>query len=228
LEEAIEKTNSFSGYAWGVWGSNDMFDNSTKGYLDFTAPERSTAHFFTTRQNCNSIQLDTTLENLYDSVKVKYQDASGESKYVTVEQSITPISYNGGNNQFQLDAGVATESSAQSIGQLFLDIIGNSPPAKGTIVLSGTIQHHEKGDIPAHYLRADGSNIKITDILGGYNKSLIESNHVDYQTIFPIKRVVVSVKEGEPEVTIEVDQTNDSLTALQARLEVNQIARNLG
>jgi len=68
-------------------------------------------------------------------------------------------------------------------------------------------------------MRADGSNIRVPDVLPARDLFSL-SLQPDRLTTFPIKRVSVDASGPVPKVTAEVDQVNDLMSQLTARLQL--------
>jgi hypothetical protein len=70
-------------------------------------------------------------------------------------------------------------------------------------------------------MRADGSAIRLIDVLPT-SQLLSLTTAPDRRTTFPIKEVVVDASNmAEPKVTINVDQVNEAMSALQARVSLD-------
>jgi hypothetical protein len=116
-----------------------------------------------------------------------------------------------------IDGGQLTKAGAETLGDIALALTGGFAPARGSLTLKGAANHYQRGNIPAHFMKADGSNIQIRDILPS-TTALALDNTPDRRSTFPIKRVSVDCSGDVPAVTVDLDQTHDRLTQLQARL----------
>jgi hypothetical protein len=112
---------------------------------------------------------------------------------------------------------VLTQAGAQTLGDAYLAINGGEAPGRGHVALSQSIRHKDHGLLPPWFMRADGSNIRVPDVLPSRDVFDL-SGEADRRTTFPIKRVQVDCSGANPKVRVEVDQSDDRLSVLQARL----------
>lgn len=224
-EDVIADVNQYEGCNWGTWGPDSPLDTSTNGQFDFTDPDYTTQHWFATRAELEDIDLHSELSTLYDQVDVHYTDTGGASR--TVRRTATvPDLVNAGMSPrtYDLEAGTQAPAEAQTLGDSFLALSGGFAPARGSVVVAAPVRHYSRGLLPPCYLRADGSNFRIPDVLP--STTLFELSSVpDRRTTFPIKRVNVDAGGSKLSATVELDQTNDLLSVLQARLSsANELA----
>lgn len=221
-EGVIEDANRFSAHerTWGTWGPDSPLDTSTDGQFDYVEIDSTTQHWLAFREECDDLDLHTELSTLYNQVEVHYADVSGASKVVTRTATVPDLDDAGITRTARLDGGTMTAAAAQTLGDAFLALSGNFAPARGSVTLSHPIRHHERGELPPHYIRADGSNLRLPDILP--SETLFElSTTPDRRTTFPIHRVEVDASGDQVQVNVDLDQTNDVLSSLQARLELS-------
>lgn len=218
-EDAISQVNQLFSYDWGTFGPRSVFEHETDGYFSWKARDTATQHWYALRSECDDLQLNDETQALYDSVDVAYTDTQGQQQVITRTTSVGALADAGFSRRAKLDAGTMTASGAAALGDVFLTLTGQQPPARGSITLSGPITHYRRGKLPPHYLRADGSNIRVPDVLPSSDAvSLSSAAAPDRRTTFPIKRVSVDAAGNVPKVTVEVDQSNDLLSVLQARM----------
>lgn len=220
---AITKINETHQHerVWGTWGPDSPLDAGTDGYFDYTATEPTTAHWFAPRADCDDLDLHTELSTLFNQVQVQYQDVAGSRQTVTRTASVPELDEDGITKTATLSGGTLTTTLAQQLGDAFLALSGSFAPARGSATISRPINHKDRGALPPHYMRADGSNLRVPDILPSTTLFELTSNP-DRRTLFPLKRVEVDCSGAYPTTRVELDQTNDVLAALQARLDLER------
>jgi hypothetical protein len=216
-EEAIRAVNAFFGYDWGTWGPSSVFDSSTNGFFRWTSRDTTSVAWEVSRQDCDDIALNVEMSSLYNSVDVHYTDPAAPGDQIVTRTAVVEALVSAGiNRKAVLQGGTMTLAAAQTLGDIALALSGGRP-ARGSIRLTTPIRHRTRGRLPPHRIRADGSNIKLRDILPAVSL-LGLSSAPDRRSTFPIKRVSVDASNQVPTVSVEVDQTFDALSILQARL----------
>jgi hypothetical protein len=220
-EEIVTALNEVEAHhrTWGTWSPDRPLEISTDGQFDYVALDQTTHHWITSRAACDDLDLHTELSTLFDAVDVHYTDPSGAPHQLTRTASVPALNDANLPRTARLDAGSKTTEGAEALGDAFLALSGNFAPARGSVTRTQPIRHHLRGELPAHYMRADGSNLRLLDILPSASLFELDADP-DRRSTFPIKRVDVDAGGEVPRVTIDVDQTNDVLSALQARLAV--------
>jgi hypothetical protein len=217
-EDALRTINSFFGYDWGTTGPTSVLDTSTTGYFYWKAPDLTTAHWFARRADCDDVALNVELAQLYNAVIVTYQDpTTSGTQTVTRTATVHALNGVGLTRTARIDGGTLTLAGAQTLGDAFLQLTGQQSPARGSVTLSQPISHYQRGVLPPWHMRADGANLRLPDVLPSKD-ALSLSAAPDRRTTFPIKRVSVEASGQTPKVTVDVDQANDRLSVLQARL----------
>jgi hypothetical protein len=227
IEDGIVKANEFdsSTRTWGTWGPNGALLSqvaSWEGYFDYVEIKNSPS-WYCFREECEDIDLSTEMSSLYDRVEVKYTPNDGVQRYVVrttvvrdlVEAGMSP-------RTFALDAGQATAEDAAALGDAFLALSGGFAPARGSVAIAQPqIRHATKGRIPSHWMRADGSAIRLIDVLPNYQAMGLSSTP-ERRSTFPIKEVVVDASDrAQPRTTVTVDQSREDMSVLQARLSLD-------
>lgn len=223
-EAAIEDMNRLEGADWGTWAPDSPLDRSVEGQFDLTTKQSSTQHWFTLRANCDEVDLHDETSTLYGAVDVTYTTANGIQRTVRVSTDVPDLDAAGLTRVYQLDAGEAELTDAESLGEVFLAVFGQFAPARGSLKVVGPLRHYRRGELPPEYMRANGSNVRIPDILPSTTALSLDSTP-DRRTTFPIKRVEVDCSGGEPAAAVELDQANDLLSVLQARMGLAQELR---
>jgi hypothetical protein len=219
FEQMIVDTTRFEnpGVDWGTWGPDSVLDNSLNGLFDWKAKDPSTQHWFALRSQCDDISLNAEVATLYDQVDVAYQDAAGTTGVETRTATVPALL--GSHRKKRLDGGTLTQAGAQQLGDAFLALSAQRPPARGSVALTGRLNHYRRGSLPPVYMRADGSNLRLPDVLPSED-ALSLSSAPDRRTTFPVKRVTVDASGDIPKVSVDVDQSLDTLAILQARLQL--------
>jgi hypothetical protein len=216
--DGITNVSEFANVDYGVWGPRSPLDFSTTGYFDYKARDTATQHWFATRSDFeDDLTFHSETQTLYDTVEVSYSTESGAS--VVKQFSIySPDLQAAGLSPrvYALDAGTTTDAGAQLLAEIFLNVYAGFAPARGSGSLLGTVRHYQRGEIPAYYLRADGANIRIPDILPAETAFALDATP-DRRTTFPVKRVTVDCSGDSPKTIVEFDQSTDSLATLMAQ-----------
>lgn len=217
-EEAIEEMGRFDAHerTWGTWGPDSVLDSRTDGLFDYTELSTDEQHWSVMRSELDSVDLHTETATLYNEVDVAFDDPAGGPQVVTRTRSVPDLDDAGITRRARLDGGSMTLAAAETLGDAFLAFTSGFSPARGSAVISRPLKHHARGEIPPWYLRADGSNLRIPDVFPAI--SLTDTSGPDRRTTFPIRRVEIDAGGEAPRVTVELDQTSDLLSALQARL----------
>lgn len=219
IEDVVSQANQYAAFDWGTFGPSSVLDTSTNGQFYYQARDTATAHWYARRSECDDISLQVEMASLYNQVQVLYTDPTTTgTQIVTRTATVQALNDAGLTRTTTINAGVTTPLGAQQLGDTFLALTSQQPPARGSIRLSGNAPtHYQRGRLPAHFMRADGSNIRVPDVLPSKD-ALSLSSAPDRRTTFPIKRVSVDCSGQMPIVSVDVDQTPDEMSALQARL----------
>lgn len=221
LTDAISELAALTEVDYGTWGPDNVLDRTINGYFDWKAKDRETQHWIARRGEFEAdLSFHTEVSSLYDHVVVSYTDEAGIAK--TIERSITsPELVEAGLSprSYQLDAGLTTEAGAIVYAEVFLALFSGFAPARGSGTLVGPVKHYRRGLIPSYYMRADGSNIRIPDILPAQTAFAI-SSVPDRRTTFPIQRVTVDCSGDVPRTNVDFDQASDALSILLAQQQL--------
>lgn len=215
-ESAIDELNKLEGCDWGTWGPDSPLDLSTNGQFDLKDREPDVQHWTANRADCSDLALHSETATLYGAVDVTYEDGAGVRRTVRREVNVPDLDSAGLTRVYQLDIGKSTKAVAEARGDVFLAIWGQFAPARGSFSISVPLTHYLRGDLSPLYLRADGSNLRIPDILPSTSAFALDDTP-DRRTTFPIKRVEIDCAGEVPQARVEVDQANDTLSILQAR-----------
>ncbi len=224
-EEIITDVNRFEGANWGTWGPDSPLDNSVDGQFDLTARQDSVQHWFARRADCDELDLHDETSTLYGAVDVTYTTAAGVKHTLRVSVDVPDLDGAGLTRVFPLDMGQGEQTDAQAVGEAFLAVFGQFAPARGSVTLIGALRHHRRGELFPEHIRADGSNLRVPDILPS-STALALDRTPDRRTTFPVKRVEVDASGARPQARVDLDQANDALSILQARLGLSQQLRN--
>ncbi len=219
--DAIEDLNKYEGCDWGTWAPDSPLDRTLAGQFDFRDPEPTIQHWSARRAQCEGLDLHSETATLYGKVDVSYEGSDGVRRIVRREVDVPDLDGAGLDRVFDLPLGKGELEDAEAAGDLFLAIWGQFAPARGTVTLRSPIRHWQRGELWPCYLRADGANLRISDILPS-STALTLDRTPDRRTTFAIKRVDVDCSGSVPAASVELDQANDTLTVLQSRVELNQ------
>lgn len=227
-EDWVREISRYESVDWGTWGPESAFDTYTGGYFDWKARDLATQHWYALRSQCQNIALNVELSTLYNAVDVYYTDETGRQQVVTRTRNVPALTAAGITTKKPpggIDGGTLTTAMAQTLGDVFLLLNSGDPPARGSFTIRGCATHYQRGKRSVQYMRADGSNIRVPDVLPS-SSALALTTAPDRRTTFPIKRIEVDASGPTPEATVSVDQTDDRFAVLQARM--NLAAQILG
>lgn len=232
LEDAITEVNKFHNFSWGTWAAENLAEllkAPGQGFFEFRGRSVNSPAWELSRSQCSSVQLSNEFDSLYNQVDVVYTDVAGSQKINTISRYSPVLSLNGITRKARLDGGTMTSAGADQLGTAFLSLISPFAPARGTITISGQVNSPGSGqNKEAYHIKADGSYLILNDV--SFPQDLFHPDTVsaNRSNAFPIKRVETTVSGNTYSTAIEVDQTNDLLSILQARLAANIIANNVG
>lgn len=219
--DAIVDLNKYEGCDWGTWGPDSPLDPSVAGYFDFASRDPSTQHWLAHRRDAENLDLHSETSTLFSAVDVSYETSDGIRRVLRRSTAVPDLDAAGLTRVAEYNLGKGEKEDAEAAGDLFLTVWGQFAPARGSLTLKGRCQHHSRGDLPIVYFRADGSNLRIPDILPSTTALALDSTP-DKRTTFPVKRVEIDCSGSVPAATVELDQANDTLSILQARTELSQ------
>lgn len=214
-EDIIAGANEYEGAAWGTWPSDAVLDRSDTGYFDYTKPSTN-GDWVIRREDCDDVDLTDELGSLFDRVLVHWRDTAGEEHTEIVTKTVPALAEAGIPSDLEIDAGTTTQAGAQRLADVAFQLQGTDPPSRGSIEITQAVKHRERGLIDPIHMRADGSNVKIPNALTKGEAFSLE--RVDRRTVFPIQRVSVDASGAIPRVNVDLDQTADQLSVLQAQL----------
>lgn len=175
-EDAVKNVNQYHGYDYGTHPPSSALDLTDNGQFDFKAPDTGTVQWSVRRAKCDDITLDTDFGAVFNRVQTRYQDAVGGAQLSTRTQAVKELDERGITRTKTLDGGTLSSGAADLLGDTFLRLSGGAPPARGSVRLSGPVNHYVRGRMPAHHMRADGSNLAIEDIELGRDQLTLNTN----------------------------------------------------
>lgn len=216
-EDVIAEAAAVVQVDWGTWGPNSPLDNSLNGYFDLSTQDRATSHWTAYRRQAEDLDLHSETATLFNAVDVAYSDAAGSAFVETRTASVPELDQMGITRTASINAGTSTQAGAQALGDLFLALFGGFAPARGSVSIAQPLRHYRRGQLSPVYMRADGSNLKLADVLPTQTLLALDSTP-DRRATFPMKRVEVDLSGAVPVARVELDQASDALAALEARL----------
>ncbi len=201
---------------WGTWAPDSPLEPLGVGQFDYTAIDGDTDHWTALRADCDDLSLQSERGGLANVCVVNYTDENGVARSVTRTRTVAEL---GDETQTKtVDAGTMTTAGAEAYGDAVLALYGGFAPARGSAELSGPVTHHYRGPLSPTAMRADGSNLRVPDVLP--STTLFElSADPDRRTTFPVQRVEVDASGEVPKASVELDQAHDVMAALAAQLE---------
>lgn len=216
-EDAVNAANAFNVCEWGTWGPNSVLDVSSSGYFDYTSRDPATRHWTLRRADCDGFSMQTDWSQLYNRVDVVWQDVAG-GPHVTTRTIAVP-ELGSAVRSATIEGGTMTAAEATQLADTFLALQGSVAPSRGSLTIVRPVQHYRRGVLPPWYMRADGANVQVPDVLPSA-QALAIGTAPDRRTTFPISRVNVDCSGAVPQVSVDFDQAIDWMAALQARLGV--------
>lgn len=182
-EEAIQRTNAFQLYEWGVYDNREFFYRQpAPEYLTWEARLSEGAHL-----DLEGPQAD----DVYNGVIVSYQEPGGVKRSVGPPGASTdstsvlladitpenPVNQHGIPRRWaKLDIShVTTLQGATQLGQVWLAEHAINA-RRGSIVLSGTAHHPTEGPVPAWRVRA-GDWLRVSDHPADLPRRIIETRY---------------------------------------------------
>lgn len=206
-EQVIDDMSKLLGWHWGVWESHDMFGAPR---LDFRArPSSPTCSV--SRRDCDNLELTEQRSNIYDTCIVSYvdPDSTPHEVMVSIANKLVP----GIGRTLVVDGGTNTATQAQALATTQLELAQSSQRGGGSPILPDEVMTGS-GSRKAHTLRAGLDRLRITDLK--YPRSTLDPE-AQFDS-FRISRTEVTVQNGAPQTTVEIDYGADLLEVLQARL----------
>jgi hypothetical protein len=217
-EDVINDVNQYEACNWGTWGPLGPLESARDGYFQYTNQEGGVQHWIGRRELFDSVDLNSETGSLYDNVIVSFTDATGRPQIYQASTYVAELAENGlSPRTYELNGGTLDPDAAAALANVFLAIMAQGAPARGSATLTRRLFHKDRGRMEPQYIRADGSNLRIPDVLPTTTLFDLDTTP-DKRTTFPIKRVNVSVGDTV-EASLELDQNSEMLSVLQARLE---------
>lgn len=213
-EDIVTDMAQLVGWHTGVWDDTDWMSHKPRFF--FKRPPRQATHYIS-RRRCTELSLAESLNELYNTAIVSYQDAAGVTGQVTVTRNIDILTEAGISRTIDLDLGTGSEGAATVYGKFYLALQERQARANGSATLPDVVQTFESSqEIPAFYLRAGLHRLKITDLPNfGVYTDLSSLN------TFRLKRVETTIGDnGVPSTKVEFDAGADLLEVMQARLSL--------
>lgn len=218
LRAALDYITAYYSRFWAVWENKTLYWKPSVingGNVDWTVSAKQGVTY----------ELDPSVAEAARSVRVAYRDVQGVSREVTYDDPRfdNVFAVAGASKQAQVALPVvANSSAAQQIATTYF-------PDHSYEVLRGTITIPAQtmlatnkgggGRLPAYKIRA-GESIRLLDAASPKDYF---STQYDRKTILFIRTTQVDWEQQT--VTLEVDNTRDSLTTLLARVGANVSAR---
>lgn len=202
------------GWHWGVWEPAGLHSDTPRLFLT-KPPENATAHVARRELGDDFDAPRVRLDQLYDTAKVTYTDASGRASIVTVTVDNPLLAQAGvGSRTLTLNAGRSTSAAATTYGTFALNLAFAAARGAGSATLPSDVGT-ASGRKPACLLRAGRDRLRITDMPDP--GPLHESDTRRYDS-FHVRRVETSVgPDGVPKTRVELGSGADLMEVLNAR-----------
>ena len=198
------------GCHWGVWESLTRLTGDARPRLDF-CPYPSAPTAWAYRKDCDSLDLNEQLANLYDTAIVSYTDTGGVQRSVTVTATNPMLQLAGiSGRDIPVDGGTMTPASAQAFGQLILQLLMLQARVAGQATFKATVNTPGGGRIPAWLLKSGLDRLRIVDLPGSVGFGL-------YNDV-PITRVETTGGEDGISTAVDLGTGADLTETLQAQL----------
>jgi hypothetical protein len=215
VEQIVADMAGLAGVHWGTWESLSPLTGNPTPRFDFRAYPTS-ATCFAYRQDCDSLDINEQLANLYDSAQVTFTDSAGVQQAVYVTLDNPYLDRAGVHRTMQIDAGTSTAAAAASFGQTALLLSQTQARASGSAVISGLV-HTASGSIPAFLLKAGIDRMRIPDLPG--QNAFAVPGILGGDGEFAISRVEASIGTDGLSTTVELGTGANLLEVEQARFQ---------
>jgi hypothetical protein len=200
-EQIVAEMAKLLGWHYGTWADGFHFRRR---------PTSPTAVLL--RDEADDLDVVERLDDLYDTIKVRFADARRGSGVATVSFVDDELSDAGINRTLTVDLGTATEVEAETYGRFIYDIQKLKARATGSLITKADAITVSGGRRGAHTLRAGIDKLKIPDL----PDHIYSTEGLRYDE-FQIARVSVAVGR-DITTTIELGRGADLLDVLNARL----------
>lgn len=208
--QTVDDASKFVGFHYGVWEHlGGLTANDQNPRCDFRQrPEEPTV--WITRADCDRLRVTEQLQQLYDQVRVNYQDSTGASRAAYAERSNDELNRLGTHRLLPLDGGLLGPTSAARFADFALRLSAVLGSAAGQMELTGRVQT-AGGTKPAYMLRPGIDRIRVTDY-----PDIGLGDAAD----FHVKRIEARVGQDGIRTSAELGTGADLLEVLQAQLGV--------
>ncbi len=211
-EQIVADMNGYVGWHWGTWEARGGALAQGLPRFDFRPPP-SAKTVWAARRDMDGLQLIERLSELYNRVRVAYDDPSGKRRSASLSFTVPElVAANISSRTLPLEIGVSTQAAAAAmvsvVANLLLDRtrrIAGSASMRGQV---GT----PAGSKSALLLRAGLDRLGITDLP---TASLLSGTDNEIH----IRRVETTVGREGPSTSVELGAGADLLEVLSARVE---------
>ena len=211
-EQIVTDMNGYAGWHWGTWEARGGALAQGLPRLDFRPPP-SAKTAWAARRDMDGLQLIERLSELYNRVRVAYDDPTGKRRHASLSFTVPElVAANISSRTLPLEIGVSTQAAAAAMASVVAGLLlDRTRRIAGSASMRGQVGT-PAGSKPALLLRAGLDRLGIPDlptdsVLSGADNEI------------HIRRVETTVGREGPSTSVELGAGADLLEVLSARVE---------
>jgi hypothetical protein len=223
-ETVVADMAKLVGWHWGLWEPVG-FDTKPTAYF---APVPTFPTVTVDAKRCQQLKVPKVqLDQLYDTCRVKYSEASGTTYFVSVTLDNPYLQQSGISRTLSLDMGIGSAAAARAYGRDVLALSQAAARGSGSALLPKLITDAAGGLRPSCTLKAGRDRIRLRGLPDSALGQLGADNR-RYDT-FHVRRVELSQDDnGETQTRVEFDGGGDLMEVLQARQQIVDTVTGIG
>jgi len=211
-EQIVTDMNGYVGWHWGTWEARGGALAQGLPRFDFRLPP-SAKTVWASRRDMDGLQLIERLSELFNRVRVAYDDPSGKRRSASMSFTVPELDAAGiSSRTLPLEIGVSTQTAAAAMASVVANLLlDRTRRIAGTASMRGRVGT-PAGSKPALLLRAGLDRLGIPDLP---TDSVLSGTDNEIH----IRRVETTVGREGPSTSLELGAGADLLEVLTARVE---------
>ena len=210
LHKTINEVNKYEDFHWGFY---EISDTDDKPRMRYKAIDRGTVDYTLDQTMGKFTQSGSSLDGVYNAVRVTYQDTNGRPRSVTRTATVTLLGSRTKTAQIRINTESTTQ--AQEAGDVFLSENGR-PKVKGQFTVTGEVFHNTKGFFQGWLMRpGEIVHIRDHDPTPETLTEIASANVLNGRNVFVIKHV--DVDPNKRQTRLELDVASNRLDIMLAR-----------
>ena len=206
----INRVNEVEDYHWKI---DEISDTDSLPRFDYKAIDRGTIDYTLDQTMGKFKPSGTSLENVFNAVRVWYQKPNGNKTSVTRTSTVTLLGSR--TKTAHINIITASLTKAQETGDIFLTEHAR-PKVKGTYIATGDVFHNTKGFLSSWLMRpGEIVHIRDHDPTPATLTEIASADVLNGRNVFMIKRV--DVDPNKRQTRLELDVTSNRLDIMLAR-----------